>query len=99
MGKTKTTFKKGDKIPSRKGKPNKTTEEARNIFLQIMSNQVDQIEENLTKVAQNDPAKYLDVLSKLFPYFMPKQVDITTKGEALQPVIIDFSGSSEDKTD
>lgn len=77
MGKERTQFKAGNS-----GKPvgaeNKTTKKAKELFVSIMEGQQDYIEESLDKVRQKDPAKYLEVLSKFYPYFMPKKIELDT---------------------
>jgi hypothetical protein len=77
MGKEKTQFKEGN--PGRpKGVENKTTKQAREIFLSIMEGQQSHIEDCLDKVRVKDPAKYLEVLSKFYPYFIPKKIELDT---------------------
>jgi hypothetical protein len=66
------------------GTPNKTTKEARELFMNIMSGQVNNIEPALNFVYKKDPSKYLDAVSKLLQYFIPKQTDVTTDGEKIQ---------------
>lgn len=66
--------------PGNEGKPkgavNKTTQAARELFLSIMEGEQQHIESCLEKVRKKDPAKYLEVLSKFYPYFIPKKVEI-----------------------
>lgn len=69
------------------GSTNKKPNAARQLFIYIMEGQVSKIEEALKKVEEVDPAKYLELLSKFFPYFVPKKVDITTDGNQLQSVM------------
>jgi hypothetical protein len=76
-----------------KGKPkgtlNKDTLKGRELFLQIMEKQIDNVEDALNDVLKENPAKYLDILSKLFKYFMPEKMDLSTNGKDLiQPQII-----------
>ena len=89
----------GNFKPGNPGKPKgavaKTTAKGRELFLEVMEGQIDHVEEALTTVKQRDPAKYLDLLSKLLPYFMPKKVDVTSDGKALNPLIIDFGIKSD----
>lgn len=80
------TFKKGESgnpAGKPKGAEAKTTKEAKEIFISIMNGEIDHIQDSLDKIRKNDPAKYLDVLSKLFPYFMPKQVEINATGKII----------------
>jgi hypothetical protein len=69
-------FKKG-KSGNPKGKPkgseNKTTSEARQLFTSFMEGEVDKVKESFEKVRAKDHAKYLELLSKYFPYFIPKK--------------------------
>lgn len=82
-------FKEGQ-IANPNGRPvgsqNKSTT-AKHLFKLIMEKQVPKIEEALQKVEELDPAKYLDLLAKFFPYFYAKQIDVTTNGQALQSVM------------
>lgn len=81
-GKKPGTFEKGN--PGKpKGAESKTTKAAKELFLSIMEGEVEFIQEALGKVRKVDPARYLDTLSRLFPYFMPKQVDVTTDGDKI----------------
>lgn len=97
MAANKTSFKKGDERAGRtKGTPNKVTETARELFVKIMEKQVPDVEAALNALKEK-PKEYLDCWSKLAPYFMPKMVDITSKGESLNPIVIDWSGNN--KTD
>lgn len=75
MGKEKTQFKPGNEGRP-KGTTNKTTKQARELFVSIMEGQQQYIEESLDKIRGKDPAKYLEVLSKFYPYFIPKKVEL-----------------------
>jgi hypothetical protein len=77
MGREKTQFKKAN--PGKpKGAENKTTKAAKELFVSIMEGEVDHIKDSLEKVRKKDPAKYLEVLSKFYPYFMPKKLEVDT---------------------
>lgn len=70
-------FQKGN--PGKpKGAENKTTKAARELFISIMEGQQEHIEDCLDKVRVKDPAKYLEVLSKFYPYFIPKKIEVDT---------------------
>jgi hypothetical protein len=76
-------FEKGN--PGKpKGAENKTTKEARQLFLNIMEGEVDHIKNALEEIRDKDKAKYLELLSKFFPYFIPKKLDISTPGDGLK---------------
>ena len=72
-------FKKGQSgNPSgrEKGIPNKTTQEARIAFHEIMSGNIDNVKTALEELYKTDKVKFLYVLSKYFPYFIPRQEQI-----------------------
>jgi hypothetical protein len=50
----------------------------------IMSGQVSNIEPALNYVYKENPSKYLDAVSKLLMYFIPRQTDVTSDGEKIQ---------------
>lgn len=75
MGKSNTQFKPGNKGKP-KGAENKTTKAAKELFLSIMEGQVGNIQESLDKIRKKDDARYLEVLSKFYPYFMPKKLEV-----------------------
>jgi len=56
-----------------KGVPNKVTDEARGIFVDVMEGEVQNIKDSLQLLREESTEKYLKALSSLFPYFMPKQ--------------------------
>lgn len=68
-------FEKGN-AGKPKGAENKTTKAAKELFVSIMEGQVDHIEASLDKIRVKDPALYLQTLSKFYPYFMPKKMEI-----------------------
>lgn len=59
-----------------KGAVNKTTQAARELFVSIIEGEQQHIQECFEKVREKDPAKYLEVLSKFYPYFIPKKVEV-----------------------
>lgn len=81
-------FKKGKQKTGGKklGTPNRTTKQAREIFVSIMNGEIDNIQDALKKIRVDSPAKYLDALSKLFQYTMPKQLDVTSDGESISAI-------------
>ena len=70
-----------------KGVPNKTTAEMKEMLNAIMAKQWDKVESALEALYEKDPVKYVDVITKYFPYVVPKKMDVTTDGEAIQPVL------------
>lgn len=78
------------------GTQNKTTKEARELFIQIMNNEIPNVVEALNKLKGESPAKYIDALSKLLQYTMPKQLDIKTDGEKITDVKVTYVNNIED---
>lgn len=68
--------------PGNSGKPkgaeNKTTKAAKELFVAIMEGEVDHIKQSLDKIRKSDPALYLQTLSKFYPYFMPRKIEMDT---------------------
>lgn len=89
MAKSATSFQKGHGGTKPKGAVNKATQQAKELFVSIMEGEVDYIKDALAKVRAKDPLNYLNVLSKYYPYFMPKQLDITNNGGDFLPPIIE----------
>jgi hypothetical protein len=84
MPKTNGSFRKGD---GRKRKPkgalNRTTKEAHELFIMIMNRQMDRVEIALKNI--RDDEKYLNSLSKLLQYYIPRKTDITSDGDKIAP--------------
>lgn len=80
-------FEKGhNKVGGRnKGTVNKSTEQARLLFMEVMSNQVSsgKINDALNEVYEESKLKYLYIVNKLLPYFVARKIDITSDGETL----------------
>jgi mannose/fructose/N-acetylgalactosamine-specific phosphotransferase system component IID len=66
------------------GSLNKTTKQSQELFMKIMNGQVKYIEPALKQIYEDDPEKYVNALSKLFQYFMPRKTDITSGDEKIQ---------------
>ena len=81
-----------------KGTPNKTTQEARKLFESIMDRNVGRIEQALEEIYDDDKQKFLYVINKYFPYYLPKQeqIDITIDSTELP---FSISIESREKTD
>ena len=82
-------FKKGQsKLGGReKGTRNQSTEKAKALFVDIMSGNVKKFKAALDYLYRKDKIKWLDVVNKFFPYYLPKQTDITSGGESIKPDI------------
>jgi hypothetical protein len=80
-------------MPFKKGKPktggrtkgtiNRTTKEAREVLDKILFAEIDNIEGALKAVKKKSDMAYLETLSKLLTYSLPKKSDITTGGEKI----------------
>ncbi len=64
-----------------KGSKDKKTAEARELFLNTLEGQVENIEDAFQKVLEKSPEKYLDLLSKYMQYFIPKKTEQDIKTE------------------
>ncbi len=78
-------FEEGhDKATGRpKGSENKVTKESRALFTQIMAGEVEHVSGALKEVREDSKKDYLNILAKLFPFFMPKMVDVTSESRKL----------------
>ena len=99
MPKTRGSFKKGEG-GRRKGVPNRTTKEARELLEKILFGQIDNINESLNNIRESSEDRYLDAMAKLFRYVLPQKTDVTSEGERLFPkmptVIIQTKNGSQD---
>jgi hypothetical protein len=83
MPKTSGSFKKGHKGVKPKGALNRTTKEAHEFFMFIMNGEVNHIQDSLTKIRNDDPEKYINALTKLLQYYIPRKTDITSGEEKI----------------
>ena len=73
-----------------KGAVNRTTKEARELFVNIINGQTDFIEEALELVLKDSPSKYLDIMAKLYQYVMPRQLDVTSDEKPISDVKVTY---------
>jgi len=91
-------FQKGNKGKP-KGAEHKTTKEAKELFVDIMEGEVENIKKSLEHVRKENHGKYLEVLSKFFPYFIPKMLDISVpKGGIKINITKNVIGGNDDKS-
>lgn len=83
-GRKKGTQKTGGR---KRNTPNKTTKECHELFVSIMNGQMESIKVALKKVEKEDSEKYLNTISKLFQYYMPRKTDVTSDNEKIVPII------------
>ena len=55
-----------------KDTPNKVTKKARELFINILSEEVKNIKDSLERIRKDTPYKYLLIIGKLLPYIIPK---------------------------
>lgn len=68
-----------------KGTPNKTTAETKEMLQQVISNELNNIDDLLDKL---EPNERINAVIKLLPYIVPKQVEIHQEDKPTQLVII-----------
>lgn len=84
----------------KKGVPNKTTAEIKEIITRIVGNQLEHIEKDLDKIRKNDPAEAMRLSSKFIDYVLPKQTKIDLEGELthkVEKVIIEIKRGNDSK--
>lgn len=69
-----------------KGTPNKITQNARELFVQTIENQVPHIQQAFDFVKRDNPEKYLELLAKYAQYFCPKQVEMKIEGNVINVI-------------
>jgi hypothetical protein len=79
----------------KKGTPNRTTREARELLEQILYAQFDDIADVLRNIKADDQAKYVMALEKLLQYVLPKKTDVTTGDEPIKQSLNITVDSSE----
>lgn len=88
---------KAGKKSSRKGSPNKTTKELRDSFQLFVENNVTQFQDWIEQVAENNPAKAIELVTSLGEYILPKlsrtEIDADIKTE--NKTEIDYSKLDE----
>ena len=77
--------------------PNKINKEVRERFKEIVEGQMGNVMDALDRVALDDPAKYIDVLTKLSAFFTPKLTEDVNKQQP--PVFILPAGAQPPRLD
>ena len=82
-------FKKGQSKSGGRiaGVENRTTKEAKEILNSILFGELDNIKEALNEIRVKDKIHYLDCISKLLPFSLPKKTDLTSDDEKLIPSV------------
>ena len=82
-------FEKGHKLSgSRKGKPNKTTQEFREGLNNFFDGQWSKIQEAFEVTRKENPAQYLTLIEKFMGYSFPKKKDITSDDKPISGISI-----------
>ncbi len=82
-----------------KGVPNKTTKEIRDAYQMLLENNTANLEKWLSKVAETNPAKAIELMSNLSEYILPKLSRAEVKAEIEQKGVIDLSKLPQDVLD
>lgn len=82
-----------------KGSPNKTTKEIRDAYQMLLENNASKLEEWLSRVAEKNPAKAIELMSNLSEYILPKLSRAEVKAEIKQKGVIDLSKLPQDVLD
>jgi hypothetical protein len=96
-------FKKGvsgNPNGRKKGVPNKSTAEIKEIITRIVGNQLEHIEKDLDKIRKTDPAEAMRLSSKFIDYVLPKQTKMEIEGELthkVEKVIIEIKKGNDSK--
>jgi hypothetical protein len=69
-----------------RGTPNVTTREARLVLNNVLFGELENIKESLQEVRTKDHARYLDCVSKLLSFVIPRKTDLTTDDKPVQPI-------------
>lgn len=82
-------FQKGNKMAgSRLGKPNKTTQEIREAFQKLVSENLENMNIWVSKIAQDDPGKalhyFLEISERILPKLQRTDIDIKSGGEPIR---------------
>jgi hypothetical protein len=59
-------------MPRNKGSLNKVTQDTKKVLQTVLEGQIDRIELALDKVYERDTTTYLQIITKLLPYLLPK---------------------------
>lgn len=68
---------------SRKGKPNKTTAQAKELILKAIDNQSAEFDSVMVKLKTEEPREWAKIMVKLMDFVLPKKLDVTTDGDKI----------------
>lgn len=76
-----------------KGRPNRTTEQAKELLQTILYGQLDNIDEALENIRSKSDKDYIDACVKMFKYVLPEKRDITSDGKDITNLNITVDSS------
>lgn len=94
-------FKKGvsgNPNGRKKGSPNKSTAEIKEIITRVVGNQLELLESDLTKIRKQSPARAAEIYMKMVDYVLPKQTKIDIEGEInhkVEKVVIEIKKADD----
>lgn len=65
-------------MPRNKGSLNKVTHDTKKVLRVVLEGQMDRIESALDDVYEHNTVTYLQIITKLLPYLLPKATEATT---------------------
>ena len=65
-------------MPRNKGSLNKVTQDTKKVLKTVLEGQIDRIELALDDVYERNTVTYLQIITKLLPYLLPKATEDTT---------------------
>lgn len=85
-----------------KGKPNRTTEEAKSIINRIVDKSLTWAEEDIEKLRKKEPIRAFELAMKLMEYAYPKLKSIDVNGtldvnQRIEKVVIQVKKTNDDK--
>ena len=82
-------FQKGHKLSgSRKDKPNKTTQEIKNIYTKLVQTEQSHWPKVLKDIREKDPYQYMLIMDKIASKVVANKKDITSDDKQIESTII-----------
>ena len=73
-------------MPRNKGSLNKVTQDTKKVLKTVLEGQIDRIELALDDVYERNTVTYLQIITKLLPYLLPKAIEGTTISFSKKPL-------------
>ena len=81
-----TTNRIMENMPRNKGSLNKVTQDTKKVLKTVLEGQIDRIEMALDDVYERNTVTYLQIITKLLPYLLPKAIEDTTISFSKKPL-------------